>query len=97
MELIELLKKYNNIKCKHKLGTLSPELIPFYETVTAVIGSGELFPIIKSHYIDGLTIDTIADAMGYEARTVYRHQKAELTELELYINGSWLKQEVHNG
>ena len=91
MDLIELLKKYAVIKCSYDIGTLSPAIIPLFETVTAVIGSGNLFPVLKAHYIDGLTVEVIAEEMGLEPRTVYRRQKAELQELEFVINGNWLR------
>ena len=91
MELIELLKKYAVIKCSYDVGTLSPTIIPLFETVTAVINSGELFPVLKAHYMDGLTIETIAEQLGYEPRTIYRRKKAELNELESIIKGHWLR------
>lgn len=93
MELTELLKKYNAIKCSYQIGTLSPAIIPLFETVTAVIGSGDLFPVLKAHYVDGKTMETIAEESQpqVEPRTVYRRQKAELQELESIINGHWLR------
>lgn len=90
MELSELLKKYSVIKRKYTLGMLSPETMLLYESLNTIIGSGELFPIIKAHYIDALTIDAIADKLGYESRTIYRRQKVELAELESIINGNWI-------
>ena len=90
MELTELLKKYNAIKCSYQIGALSAAIIPLFETVTAVIGSGDLFPVLKAHYIDGLTVEMIAEKMALEPRTVYRRQKVELGELESIINGYWI-------
>lgn len=91
MELTELLKKYSAIKCSYDIGTLAPTIIPLFETVTAVLKSGELFPVLKAHYVDGLTVEAIAEEMALEPRTVYRRQKIELQELESVINGNWLR------
>ena len=91
MELTELLKKYAAIKCSYNIGTLSPAIIPLFETVTAVIGSGDLFPVLRAHYIEGMTVEVIAEKMTLDPRTVYRRQKAEINELESIINGHWLR------
>ena len=90
MELTELLKKYVVIQSLYDKGILTADIVPVFETLTAVIGSGELFPVIKMHYIDGLTMEVIAEKLGYETRTIYRRQKLELAELKSIINGDWL-------
>ena len=91
MDISELLKKYSLIKRRYILGTLSPDVIPLYESLTAIVGSGELFPIVKAHYIDCITIDAIAEQLGYEPRTIYRRQKNELSELKTILYGNWIR------
>jgi len=90
MDITELLKKYVVIQSLYDKGILTADIIPLFETITAVIGSGDLFPVIKLHYIDGLTMEAIAELLGYEIRTVYRRQKSELEELASIINGNWI-------
>lgn len=93
MQLTQLLKNYSSIRCSYQIGTLSPAIVPLFETVTAVIGSGDLFPVLKAHYIDGKTIELIAEESTppVEPRTIYRRQKTELEELNSIINGKWLR------
>ena len=91
MELSELLKKYALIQHSYQTGTLSTTIIPIFETVQALISTGDVFQTLKLHYVDGMTVEEIAEKLSVEPRTVYRRQKNELAELESIVNGNWIR------
>lgn len=93
MQLTQFLKNYRMFELCYEIGTLSPALTPLFRSIRVIISSEDVFPVLKAHYIEGNTIEFIAETSvpPVDPRTIYRRQKAELKKLESIINGNWLE------
>lgn len=85
----KLLKNYNNYKLGLAIdnGKVTRKCVDKIDKAIASLKDEEYIGIITMHYIDGLTMETIAEVYDISTVTAYAHKKKLIHKLKTILCG----------